>query len=395
MSKKILLQSVLGVLAAIISTPVASAGDLSKEQVQRFDANGDDFVDPDKAGVYARHIYDKNNILADYDSNLNGRIDPQELDALNADLASIDVTPESSEIRLRADHQAPIPLMAGPASIEAIVSENVSRAYLREERIEIGIDTEEPGDAVASGAAITMTNDIEGHENIASITAAAGYLFRRNVPFPEGYEGGDLALTAISFGPYVEADGDVNSEESRVAVGAIAQAEVLGGSIFDNQRYSVAPYYQTDFKGESSVYGAAFSWQPYILDLGLGSVRRVADGNLDFSWGLTLQADYRQVADAGGTGLSSDDDYGWLGGIASVRFWPFPDFFDSRVFAEAQYSYFYDVIGGENASLFTGGLGLAIDEAGNATLNVEYVKGRDYQTETDKNAVKTALKVKF
>jgi hypothetical protein len=395
MRKKVLLQSLFGVLATVSSAAVASAGDLSREQVKRFDANGDEFVDRDKAVVYARHIYDKHNILADYDSNVNGRIDPQELETLNADLASIDVTPESAEIRLRVEQNAPIPLEAGPASIEAVISENVSRAYLREKRIEIGIDTEEPGDAIASGAAITMTNDIEGHENIASITAAAGYLFRRNLSYPEGYIGGDLALTAISFGPYVEADGDVNSDESRVSIGAVAQAEVLGGPVFDLQRYSIAPYYQTDFKGESSVFGAALSWQPYILDLGLGSVRRIADGNLDFSWGLTLQADYRRVGDAGATGLSPDDDYAWLGGTASARFWPFPDFFESRVFADAQYSYFYDVVGGQSASLFSGGIGLAIDEAGNATLNVEYVKGRDYQTETDKNQVKTALKVKF
>lgn len=380
----------------LLATAVqVAAGDLSEGQLKRFDENGDQFVDKEKAGVYARHIYDQHNILADYDQNLNGRIDPGELDVINADLSAIDREPVSAEVRLRAQESVPIPLKAGPASIEAVISENVSKAYLREKRVEIGIDTETPGADVTDGAAITMTNDFDGNQNIASITAAAGYLFRHNFAYPEGYKPGALALTAISLGPYVEADGDVDSDESRVSIGGIAQAEFLGGGVFDLQRYSVAPYYQTDFEGESSVYGAAFSWQPYILGWGLGSVRRVADGSIDVTWGLSVQGDYRHVASAGATGLTEDDDYAWLGASVSAKIWPFPEMLDSRIFAEVEYSYFYDFVGGGEASLFTGGLGLSLDEEGNASLSVEYVNGRDYQTETYKNAVKTALKVKF
>ncbi|WP_326890450.1 hypothetical protein U8P73_09845 [Rhizobium beringeri] len=386
----------IAAVALTMSTCVAdgaNAGELSLEQVKRFDTNGDDFVDSDKATVYARHIYDQHNILADYDKNLNGQIDPDELVAINSDLSKIDREPVSAEVRLRAAEHVPIPLMAGPASIEAEVSEDVARAYLREKRVDLGIDTEKPGSDITSGAAITMANDLEGHENIVSIEAAAGYLFRKNIPYPESYNPGDLALTAVSFGPYIEANGDVNSAESRVAAGAMAQAEVLGGGVFDLQRYSVAPYYQTDFRGRSSVYGAAFSWQPYILDWALGSIRSA--GTLDVTWGLLFQGDYRFVADAGETGLKTDDDYAWLGAVLSTKIWPFPDTFESRVFAELEYSYFHDTLSGADASLFQGGVGLTLDEKGNATLNVEYTNGRDYKTETDKNTIKTALKVKF
>lgn len=380
------------VLVLLISALAANAAELSPEQAKRFDTNGDDFVDSEKATVYARHLYDEHNILADYDKNLNGQIDPDELVAVNRDLTNIDREPVSAEVRLRAAEHVPIPLMAAPASIEAEVSENVSRAYLREKRVDLGIDTEKPGSDITSGAAITMANDLDGHQNVVSIEAAAGYLFRKNLPYPEGYNPGDLALTAVSFGPYIEANGDVNSAESRVAAGIVGQAELLGG-VFDLQRYSIAPYYQTDFRGDSSVYGAVFTWQPYVLDWGLGSIRSA--GPLDVTWGLSFHGDYRYVADAGGTGLKADDDYGWLGAVISTKIWPFPDTFDSRLFAELEYSYFYDALSGNDASLFRGGVGLNLDDKGSASLNVEYTNGRDYKTETDKNTIKTALKVKF
>ena len=378
----------------LVLTP-AGAGSLTKEQVSRFDSRGIKSVDPDKAKVYARHLYDKHNILADYDRNLNGRIDPDELEQINVDLAAIDSSSESAEIRLRSEQHVPIPLESSPASIEAAVRENVSRAYLREKRIEIGIDTEKPGDSVANGAAITVTNDIDGHKTVTSISAAAGYMFRHNFALPSDYNPGDLALTAVSFGPYVEANGEVDSATSRVSFGAIAQAELFGGQVFDLQRFSFAPYYQTDFRGDSSIYGAALSWQPYVLDLGLGSIRRLGEDGFDFTWGLSLQGDYRHVADAGGTGLKSHDDYGWVGAAASVKIWPLPELLQSKIFAQVQYSYFHDAIGHGSASVLTAGLGYTIDEAGNASINVEYIKGEDYQTETDKNTIKTALKVKF
>jgi len=380
------------ILVLLLSFVAANAAELSPEQAKRFDTNGDDFVDSEKATVYARHLYDQHNILADYDKNLNGQIDPDELVAINRDLSNIDREPVSAEVRLRAAEHVPIPLMAAPASIEAEVTENVSRAYLREKRIDLGIDTEKPGSDITSGAAITMANDLDGHQNVVSIEAAAGYLFRKNLSYPEGYSPGDLALTALSFGPYIEANGDVNSAESRVAAGFVGQAELLGG-VFDLQRYSIAPYYQTDFRGKSSVYGAEFAWQPYVLDWGLGSIRSA--GPLDVTWRLSFQGDYRYVADAGGTGLKADDDYGWLGAVISTKIWPFPGTLEHRLFAELEYTYFNDTLGGNHASLFQGGVGLNLDDEGSATLNIRYTNGRDYKTVTDKNAIKTALKVKF
>ena len=97
--------------------------------------------------------------------------------------------------------------------------------------------------------------------------------------------------------------------------------------------------------------------------------------------------------DAGQTGLAAESDYAWLGVDATVRVWPLPEVFQSRVFADANYSYHHDVVGGGNASRFKGSVGLVLDDEGDATLNLEYLTGEDYETENDQEVVKTALKV--
>jgi len=143
--------TITGAIAALIFLGIsAQAGNLSKEQASRFDRDQDGQVDAGMATVYARHLYDNTNVLAEYDADLDGEIGHEELARLNADLRTVD--PSSAEIRLREREGVPIPLMTSPASLEAAVSKDVSQFYLREKRIEIGVDSEEPGDAVTSGA---------------------------------------------------------------------------------------------------------------------------------------------------------------------------------------------------------------------------------------------------
>jgi len=202
-----------------------------------------------------------------------------------------------------------------------------------------------------------------------------------------------MGLTALSFGPYLEMKGSFNSEDSRVVLGGIAQAEILGG-LFDLQRVSFAPYYETDLTGRSNIYGAVTSWQPYILEWALGSVRRLPREILDVTWSVAAEGDYRYI-DNGGRTSQAEQDYAWLGVDATVRVWPFPEVFDSRVFAQANYTYHHDLLGGDSASHFTGGVGMNLDASGATTVNVEYFVGDDYKTGEDEEVVKSSLKVKY
>lgn len=389
-------QAVLPVVLAMMLLPSASASaaSLTKEQAARFDTDGDGNVDSDKAAVYARHLYDETGILALYDRNLNGLIDVDEAEELNARLASIDQTPVSAEVRLRTKEGIPIPLMRVPASIERIVSKNVSSFYLRERRIEVGIEDENPDAKVTSGASISTATDLEGNSTVVSVAAAFGYLYRQGIDFPEGYEPGDLAITAVSYGPYVEANGRINATNSRVSLGAIGQVELLGGP-FDLQRFTAAPYFQTDFDWDARIYGVSASWQPYVLDWALGSIRRLPGEFMDVNWQLAADFDYRHVDVSGGTKLTDGEEYAWIGFDATMRFWPLPELLDNRVFGDASYAYHHDLISGRDASRFRGGVGVHLDEGRNTALTVEYVHGKDYRTMLHEETIKSAFKVKY
>jgi len=385
----------LTILAALLPVcATATAATLTKEQAARFDADRDGNVDADKAAVYVLHLYDETGILALHDHNLNGMIDPEETAEINARLATIRGTRVSTEVRLRTGHGVPIALQRVPASFERTVSKNVSSFYLRERRIEIGIEDENPDGKVTSGASISTATDLEGDDTVVSVTAAAGYLYRRRIDFPDEYDPGDLAMTAVSFGPYVEANGTINSTKSRLSIGAIGQLELLGGP-FDQQLWTVAPYFQTDFDWNARIYGASASWQPYVLEWALGSIRRLPGDVADVNWQFAAEADYRHVEESGGTSLTEGEEYAWIGFDATVRFWPLPELFDNRVFGDATYAYHYDLVSGEEASRFRSGVGVYLDQARNTALTVEYIDGKDYRTMRDEETIKSALKVKY
>ena len=372
----------------------ATAATLTKEQAARFDADGDGNVDADKAAVYVRHLYDETGILALHDRNLNGIIDPEETEEINERLALINRERVSSDVRLRIEQGVPIPLQRVPASFERVASKNVSSFYLRERRIEIGIEDENPEGEVTSGASISTVTDLDGEDTVVSVSAAAGYLFRRGIDLPEDYEGGEIAVTAVSVGPYVEAKGTINSTNSRLSIGAIGQLEMLGGP-FDLQRWTVAPYYQTDFDWNARIYGASASWEPYVLNWALGSIRRLPGDVADVNWQFAAEADYRHVEESGGTSLAEGEEYAWIGFDATMRFWPLPELFDNRVFGDAAYAYHYDLVSGEEASRFRSGVGVHLDQARNTAITVEYVNGKDYRTMREEETVRSALKVKY
>lgn len=384
--------AVLLTLAQVACGAIALAGEMSKEQLARFDLDHDGNVDPDKMEIYSAHLYDETNILVLYDDNLDGRIDGDEVARINADVAR--PNHGTAEARLKSRMNVPVPLSGTPDSIASATGEDVSRFYLREQRLDLGIDGDATGLDATSGAAISIVNDIEGGASSVSVAAAIGYLFRHYLQLPDGYEPGQLAVSAVSFGPYVEANGQVDSSTSQLSFGAMGQLDLFSG-VFNLQRLSFAPYYQTDFKGESQIYGATATWQPLLLKAGLGSLRRSPSDLFDYTWAFAGQTDYRHVAEAGATGLVEDDDYFWVGADTTFRIWPLPERLDNRLFLTVQAANYYDLEDGDSANKYTAEIGLALDDTGNVTFNLQYVNGTDYRTMLDEEAVGTTFKVRF
>lgn len=374
----------------VVFTDVAWS--LTDQQLRQFDKDGDKNVDPGMEAIFFRHL--ANATLAKYDLNLNGQFDPEEVAEMNSDVQKVDLEPESADIRLRVREGVPVPVNTAFEKVEVISGTDIRyQPFLRNKRANIGIS----GNALKAldGASFTYSQDFENNRNAVSVEAAAGVLFRNSrVDYPENYSPGDLALTAYALGPFVEANGAINSANTRLTAGVIGQAEFLGGLLLDSQLLSASPYYQTDFEGSASIYGGAITWQPFDSELALGTFRRLP-GGADFTWLLAGEADYKYADDPGNTGLAADSGTYWLGVNASAKLLPFAEQLDGRLFLSGGIAYYYEVLGGIDATLSTAKVGYSLDPDKNTSIEFIYSNGRDHNTLRQQEIFKAALSVKY
>lgn len=166
---------------------------------------------------------------------------------------------------------------------------------------------------------------------------------------------GPPRLSGYALAPFVYADGTLNvprraSERSALQAGFDAQFEVYGGGILSLQNFGVRPFYQTDFRGEGSIYGAAFAWEPYQLDLNLGARRDVAEPKvLGVTWRAVAEANVFRVDDPGLSAFGPRREYAFLGGTLQARtilFENYPDvpsFLCGRIYANGSLAQFWNV----------------------------------------------------
>nr|WP_319514375.1 hypothetical protein [uncultured Cohaesibacter sp.] len=367
---------------------------LTKEQLARFDEDGDGNVDAGKETVFFRHL--ANETLAKYDGegNLNGKFDADEVERMNADVRKVDTEPESADIRLRLQEGVPVPVNTVYEKVEVISGTDIKyRFYLRQKRADIGIS----GDPLESldGASFSYAEDIESDQTAVSVEGAAGILFRKTrVDFPDNYRPGDFALTAYAIGPFVEAKGTIDTDDTRLTGGVIGQAEFFGGPLFDLQLLSAAPYFQTDFDGVARIYGGALTWQPFKSEFALGAYRRLP-GGFDFTWLFNGEAEYKYIDNPGTTGFAANSDNFWLGLDASARLLPLADQLDGRLFLAGSFAYYHDFESKTDAALTTAKVGYNLDKDKNTAIEFVYTNGRDHNTLKDDESYKATFTLKY
>ena len=375
----------------------AHAATLTKEQLAEFDAGDGKTVRTDRADAYVKHILDEHHVLAKYDKNYNGRIDPEELVKLNGYFAGLRSRNEAQGYNAFIENGLPLVLEPAPPPIREEVKprEEIAAFHLRENKTELPFASGTDEFKASNGAAFSWHEDIENDgEQTASVNAAFGFVWQKNFDVPENYQAGSLAFDGLYFGPYVDAQGQLLASESVVQLGALLGTTMIGGP-FDLQRFTTAPYYQTDFEGRSEVIGATTFWQPHLASVGLGAIKSPDGGLLDYTFLAQATADYRQVHDPGETGLKRGQNYFWLGGEVTAKVWPFPDVFKKRLFASVTGRLYRDVITGHEATQFTTGAGWKLDKDGHASLNLEYTNGESYQDQETEEFIKGTLRVKF
>ncbi|MER8569018.1 hypothetical protein NKH85_12550 [Mesorhizobium sp. M0924] len=219
----------------------------------------------------------------------------------------------------------------------------------------------------AKGASVTWSNDYLKDTQSLAIQGFVSYVPYAPYSFHAGVDGDPslsqvvvpLQFSRYAAGPYVYGAGTIGSprkvgEKSALQVGLDNQFEIIGGGVFNLQTLGISPYYQTDFRGEASIYGLTALWEPYKPQWSLGGTRDNGESLVSMYWRAIAETDVFRVAKAGETSYTDDTNIALLGGTVSlngVLFQNMPQVgaaLCGRISFNAQYQYFWDAVSGDN-----------------------------------------------
>jgi hypothetical protein len=241
----------------------------------------------------------------------------------------------------------------------------------------------------AKGASISYTDDLQKSLQTLTVNGMVSYVIARNlcintpandVPF----------VSAYSLAPFVNAQGnftqpEAKTEKSSLKFGTEAQVEV-SQLIFPRQVFTLAPFYQTDFRGIAQIDGVSAYWDVYDANLHLGGyVSTPLEPNLGWFVQLRGEADALKVTVPGLTNLVKSN-YEWVGGTARLNMFFFPlatnvpVFLQNRVSFIATVDAFHDMNSGQNITKYTAALAYKITPDGASSISLEYDKGTDKDT---------------
>lgn len=407
-------------------------------------------MDQESATIWLLHSSDP--LLAKYDTNFNGDIDLDEAARISADsrrsraerVAAVEWSAISytgwtkEEIR----ETLPKPAAGSASAVSPGVAANSAggatappdpcapeqQLFIRRDRLDT-FDYRD-GHAVlgavdrkkARGASVAFSDDAENDVEKLEIHGRVSYVVARQDPRSKCFTFGSDDPSGIPdvtrpflFGyvlaPWIDAQGALTdpqqkSERSSLQGGFDAQASI-GGGLFDLQYLSLAPYGQTDFRGEAAAYGVTGGWEPLALNAHLGGSNDRTNPFLSWFWQLRLEADWKEVRDAGVTGLR-EGSYGWLGGVARLNLDFFPDHgiimpFDKTVpewlrdslSASLTYRYYYDTVSSDVAQMFGAAIAYNLSDDGSASLSFEYAKGTAKETMQQQDQFTIGLNYKY
>jgi hypothetical protein len=394
---------------------------LTIQELQRYDKDGDHALNKEERAVYRAHLDDP--ILAKYDKNTNGRLEPDELQALRADIdkrygsgKAPPAKPVTNPEKLFAIGKEASDARRGGIPLEDLAQtpkpvpdecKTPQEIFVRRDRMDSFLYGITPR-SKAQGASITFTGDEAEHLRTAKINGMVAVLpngWRQPcLQRPPEYTIDDAYLSAFAVAPWVSAQGNINdpvkkSEKSALAGGFDAQWTIFGG-IFNLQAFKVSPYYQTDFRGVASAGGATATWEPWQYAIRLGGSPTLLSPSFDWYWRLQAEADARRVDKIGFTDLQVGR-YAWVGGTVQVYgfFFPtslvVPEFMQNRLNAVLTYQGYWDAYSSQSISRYAAELAYNITADGDASISIGYERGTNKDTMTWLNQYVIRLNYKY
>ncbi|MDP3075893.1 hypothetical protein [Bradyrhizobium sp.] len=394
---------------------------LTLEELRRYDQDRNEALNKAERDIYAAHRDDP--ILAKYDTNTNGRLDPEELRLLRADIDSRyggGKTPPPKPVtdpkklfaigkEIDDAKRGGIPLEDLVQTPKALPDEckKPQAIFVRRDRMDsflYGITAR----SKAQGASISYTGDQAEHVRTAKINGMVAVLpegWRQPcLERPPGYTIDQAYLSAFAIAPWISAQGSINdpvkkSEKSALTGGFDAQWNIFGG-LFNLQAFKVSPYYQTDFRGVTRSEGATASWEPWQYAVRLGGSPTLLSPNFDWYWRVQAEADARRVDKIGFTDLQVGR-YAWVGGTVQVYgfFFPtslvVPEFLQNRLNAVFTYQGYWDAYSSQSISRYAAEVAYNITADGDASISIGYERGTNKETMTWLNQYVIRLNYKY
>jgi hypothetical protein len=332
-------------------------------------------------------------VLAQYDKNLNGRIDPQEAAKISRDaekaLGKGYVAAQRDEALDTLGPRPTIPIdelaQLSPATkADSDASDQPQRLFVRRNRIDLGIagfGANPIPTSDAEGARVAYSFDGLTKTNTWDIDGVASYVIASGDWPDQKYRSGVPTLTAYAFIPWLGVNRHTSSDPNaartdKYSTGVDSAFEIYGGPFGGVSYLTLGPSFQTDRSSQASIFDFAAHWQPFGI-LGIGTWRTVVP-SVQVTWHAGLDATYRQVNNPGLFVLPGSE-FAWTGGWVQgkLRYRYNSDY----VFTlSATYNRYYDWLNKRDAGLFSADLAYQIDPQGMTSISFTYKRGRDWTT---------------
>jgi hypothetical protein len=395
-------------LAAALAFPCV-AGAATLEELQRYDKNKNGRLDGDEILIYQSH--QANPILAKYDTDNKGYLNPEQLKRAQAEIRRLAMpqklpkaTPANAQdvfkrgVEQLNARNGGIPLedlAEKPKTLPNPCASSTPQLFIRKDSMDTFLYGITPV-SKAQGASVSYTNNylVQGQRTAQIDGQVSLLVFRKPcIDPPKGVAPGEqLYLSGFALAPWVSGHGNLNdqnrnSEKNALKVGLDTQFDVTDGKLFDVSYFSGTPYWQTDFRGYARAAGYSAYWEPTRLDIRLGGNYARFSEIVDWYWRFRAEANIRNVQDPGETGLATGN-HEWFGFTSQLYlfFLPgdlnVPDYLRDRFSITGTFTYFSNAQTGESYNQYNAQAAYNLSTDGSTSVAVQYIRGTDKDTLT-------------
>lgn len=258
----------------------------------------------------------------------------------------------------------------------------------------------------ASGASFSWTENQLANTQAYNIQSYVGYVVARQLDLYAPPNSGSMPyVSKWAIAPWAYANGILNAPEkptdkSALQFGGEAQVEISRLGPFAITDFRLAPYYQTDFRGQGDSQGFDLLIEPYNLDVLLGGAdHSVLNGLAFFYWRVIGEMDVRHVNDPGLSNMLPNTQYAWMGGNLLLKTTLFPDsdniYIANRINLTMTAQGFDSVAARSNLYNLIAEIAYNLDPAGNSSVSFQYSHGTDKSTLLFSDQYKVQLNFKM